>query len=113
MPPSGFGPHNTPGIKDFLRSLTDDLYREITRKKVTPRQGLIEEIVNIDNDLRDIKRSPAATAILQLVRAYYSNMAESMPKTADETVFFSAAAKHRVAIANEILEIEVLESTSA
>ncbi|HEY6022300.1 MAG TPA: hypothetical protein VIY48_21320 [Candidatus Paceibacterota bacterium] len=79
MPPSGFSENHTRELSSFLSGCLKDLIEE-NRGVRTAHQAVAREIRHIDTDLAKNARSPAATATLQLVRAFYGKMLAKIPE---------------------------------
>ena len=113
MPPSGFNKAQASGIDDFLCECVSALGEEVKQKKLPYREAVKNEIDTIDRDLAKVKRSPASTSVLQLIRAFYAVMYERLTDTADEEEFMDAGYVIAENVFSEVVAIKVEEKEVA
>jgi hypothetical protein len=106
MPPSGYSSNQSSYITDFLGSCMVALILE-NRGIRTPEAALAREIEHIDRDLRETKRSAIETKVLELTRAFYSEISKTEPQNYEELQDTSDA--HLKQIDKDILAIHVAD----
>lgn len=110
MPPSGFTQCHSRGISSFFSSCLKDLIREGKASNLNPMQSLLREIQNIDADLKKNRRSPAVTATLQLIRAFYVELAKRANSTYEELEKAGVSATNEIVREIEAVRVEELAS---
>jgi hypothetical protein len=110
MPPSGFTQSHSRGISSFFSSCLRDLSREGKASRLTPTAAVTREIQNIDADLKKNRRSPAATATLQLIRAFYVELTKRTNPTYDDLEKSGVSATSEIVREIEAIKVEELAS---
>ncbi len=110
MPPSGFTQSHSRGISSFFSSCLKDLIREGKVSKLKPERAVVREIQNIDADLMKNRRSQATTATLQLIRAFYVELAKHPVSTYDELEKAGVSATNEIVRDIEAVKVEELAS---
>lgn len=110
MPPSGFTQSHSRGISSFFSSCLRDLVREGKTSGLNPTEAICREILNIDADLEKNRRSNAATATLQLIRAFYVELTTRPNLTYEALEKSGVLATGRIVREIEAIKVEELAS---